>query len=172
MSDARLPAGWLYKPGEALPGIAKAGATNGPTRGLFYPALQSWKLYMCPLHKTNTLAWRQSNVKFTSYVMNGCVIKGSGPFDWNAGARGNTYLISDFRPTDTLLWETDENEPNYFNDGASNPAEGLTRRHNQGVIVGLVAGPVDFLKWRRYNQLLAEPGRNSLWCYPGDVNGR
>lgn len=172
LSDSRLPAGWLYKPGQALPGIALPGATNGPTGGLFYPALQSWKLYMCPLHKTNTLSWRRSNVKFTSYVMNGCVIKGSGPFDWSSGARGSTYAISNFQPTDMIFWETDETEPNYFNDGASNPAEGLTRRHNQGVIVGMVGSHVEFLKWRRYNQLLAEPGRNSLWCYPGDVNGR
>src|ERR1041385_182890 len=40
------PAGWLYKPGQALP-----AGTNfyGPERGLFYPTLRSWKLYMCPL---------------------------------------------------------------------------------------------------------------------------
>jgi prepilin-type N-terminal cleavage/methylation domain-containing protein len=65
-----LPAGWLYKPGEALP---KAGNYYGPERGLFYPAMQNRKMYMCPLHRTNTLAWRQSNIKFTSYLMNGAI---------------------------------------------------------------------------------------------------
>ena len=69
LSAAALPAGWLYKPGQALPGIAGSGATNGPMYGLFYPSLQSWTLYMCPLHKTNTPAWRASRVKFTSYVI-------------------------------------------------------------------------------------------------------
>jgi prepilin-type N-terminal cleavage/methylation domain-containing protein len=171
LSSKGLANGWLYKPGEALPGIAGPGQSNGPSNGLFYPALQSWTMYMCPLHKTNTLAWRQSRVKFTSYVMNGCVIKGGGPFDWDAGSRGYTYLTSDFRPTDMIFWETDETNPDYFNDGASNPAEGLTRRHNQGVIMGMIGGHVEFLKWRRYNQLLAETGRNSLWCYPGSIDG-
>src|SRR5262245_52511015 len=60
--NASLPAGWLYKPGEALP---KAGNYYGPERGLFYSVMQSRKMYMCPLHRTNTPAWRQSNIKFT-----------------------------------------------------------------------------------------------------------
>src|SRR5438105_1889830 len=124
--NSALPAGWLYKPGEALP----RGTTYfGPEHGLYYPAMKSWSMYMCPLHKTNTLAWRQSNVKFTSYLMNGCVINGSGSFDWDAGARGKTFKNSDFRPTDMLFWETNEGDPGYFNDGASSPDEGFSKRH-------------------------------------------
>src|SRR6184192_3047693 len=34
----------------------------------------NWTMYMCPLHPTNTPAWRQSTIKFTSYLINGCVI--------------------------------------------------------------------------------------------------
>src|SRR3954464_12809694 len=30
-----LANGWLYKPGEALPGIAGPGQSNGPSNGLF-----------------------------------------------------------------------------------------------------------------------------------------
>ncbi len=41
--DPTLPAGWLYKPGEALPGIAGPNQTNGPSKGLYYPFLLSWK---------------------------------------------------------------------------------------------------------------------------------
>src|SRR5262249_40702178 len=129
LASPAYPAGWLYKPGEALPGIAGPSQTNGPSKGLFYPAMKSWSMYWCPLHRTNSAAWRQSGVKFTSYLMTGCVINGSGSFDWTSGAFGKTYKATAFKPTDMLFWETDENAPSYFNDGASQPDEGLTRRH-------------------------------------------
>ena len=167
--NPRLPAGWLYKPGEAL-----RSGTNyyGPEHGLFYPALRSWSMYMCPLHRTNTSAWKLSNIKFTSYLMNGAVIKGSGSFDWSSGALGLTFKQSDFRPTDMLFWETDENNPDYFNDAASEPSEGFSHRHAGGAILGLFDSHVQFIKWEKYYQLLADPNRNSLWCYPNSLNGR
>ena len=172
MVNPGLPAGWLYKPGQALPGVQGPNQTNGPEFGLFFPTMKSWGMYMCPLHRTNTSAWRLSNVKFTSYLMNGCVINGSGSFDWDSGARGKTFKNSAFRATDMLFWETDENNPAYFNDGASSPDEGFSRRHNTGAVVGLMDGHVNYLKWKTYYQLLAEPIRNSLWCYPKSPTGR
>ena len=89
-ADRSLPAGWLYKPGEALPGTLWNNPSNGPSKGLFYPAMKTWSMYMCPLHQTNTPAWRQSGIKFTSYVVNGSVINGFKPFDWSAGSVGKT----------------------------------------------------------------------------------
>ena len=170
--NPKLPAGWLYKPGEALPGIAGPDQTNGPSKGLFFPAMSSWTMYWCPLHRTNTLAWRTSNIKFTSYVMNGCVIKGTEAFDWGNGDRGFTYKISDFRATDMLFWETDETDPNGFNDASSSPGEGFSKRHAGGAIVGLIGGHVNFLKWPRYYQILADPNKNELYCFPGSPSGR
>ena len=169
LANPGLPAGWLYKPGEALP---LGGNYYGPERGLYYRAMKNWSMYMCPIHRTNTAAWRQSNVKFTSYLMNGCVIDGNGPFDWDAGARGKTFKNSAFLPTDLLFWETDENNPDYFNDGCSSPDEGFSKRHNIGALVGLIGGHVQFLKWDQYYKLLADPNKNSLWCYPRSPNGR
>ena len=104
--------------------------------------------------------------------MNGVVIDGSGSFDWTAGALGKTFRSSDFPPTAMLFWETDERDPGYFNDGASDPSEGFSRRHSQGAILGLMDGHVQFLKWDKYNQLLADPNKNDLWCYPKSKNGR
>ena len=104
--------------------------------------------------------------------MNGCVIDGNGPFDWDAGARGKTFKNSAFLPTDLLFWETDENNPDYFNDGCSSPDEGFSKRHNIGALVGLIGGHVQFLKWDQYYKLLADPNKNSLWCYPRSPNGR
>jgi hypothetical protein len=168
-ANSALPAGWLYKPGEALP---KAGTNYGPTKGLFYQVVQSRKIFMCPLHRTNTPASRQSTIRFTSYLMSGVVISGSESFDWGAGAAGRTFKSSAFRPTDMLFWETDENDPGYFNDGSSNPGEGFSKRHNTGAIVGLMGGHFEYLKWKRHYQLLAETSRNSLWCFPNSKNGR
>ena len=171
--DPTLPAGWLYKPGEVLPGVPGVGQTNGPSKGLFYPALKSWSLYMCPLHKINTPVWKLSDVKFTSYLMNGAVINGDSGYDFSAGKVGKTYKNSDFKATDMLLWETDERNPSYFNDGASRPNEGLTERHNTGATMGHFDGHVEYVKWKRYFQLVAEPRKNSLWCYPGNqLTGR
>jgi len=168
-ANSALPAGWLYKPGETLP---SNGTYYGPERGLFYPAMLSRKMYMCPLHKTNTAAWRQSGIKFTSYLMNGAVIDGSGSFDWGAGALGKNFRTTAFLPTDMLIWETDEGDPGYFNDGASDPSEGFSKRHSFGAIIGLMGGHVEFVKWKKYYALLADPNRNSLWCYPKSKNGR
>jgi prepilin-type N-terminal cleavage/methylation domain-containing protein len=167
--NASLPAGWLYKPGES---VASKGTYYGPEKGLFYSAMKSWKMYMCPLHKTNTAAWKQSNIKFTSYLMNGAVINGSGAFDWSAGSAGKTFKSTAFLPTDMLFWETDERDPGYFNDGASQPSEGFSKRHSKGAILGLMGGHVQFLKWDTYYQLLADQNRNSLWCYPKSRSGR
>ena len=164
-----LPAGWLYKPGES---VLQNGAYYGPERGLFYPACNSWTLYMCPLDKTNNAFWRQRNIKFSSYMMNGAVIDGSGSFDWSAGERGKNFKNSAFRPTDMLLWETDEKIPGYFNDGASRPDEGFSQRHSIGAIVGLFGGHAEYLKWKKYFQIIADPNRNSLWCYPKSRDGR
>ncbi len=164
-----LPAGWLYKPGQALP---RNGTNHGPEFGLFYKTMQNRKMYMCPVHKTNTPAWRQSSIKFTSYLMSGVVISSFESFDWSAGAMGKTFKNAAFQPTDMIFWETDEKDPGYFNDGSSSPGEGFSKRHSTGAIVGLMGGHFEYLKWKKYYQLLADPNRNSLWCFPNSKTGR
>jgi hypothetical protein len=124
---------------------------------------------------TNTSVWKNSNVKFCSYIMNGAVINGSGSFDWSAGVVGKTYKSSDFKPTNMLWWEPDAESPGseqYFNDAASEPSEGLTKRHGDGAVIGIMDGHVEFIKWQRYFQIIADPNKNDLWCYPGSANGR
>jgi len=172
LGSSYYPAGWLYKPGEVLPGIPGPTQTNGPSKGLFFPVVKTWRMYMCPLHRTNTPAWRGSNIKFTSYLMNGAVINGNGGYDWSAGDLGKTYRNSAFIATDMLLWETYEGDSGYFNDAASRPDEGFSKRHALGAIVGLMGGHAEFIKWEKYYRILADPNKNSLWCYPGSANGR
>lgn len=170
--SSRYPPGWLYKPGEALPGIPGPNQTNGPSKGLYYPYLLNWKMYWCPAHRTNTMAWRESIIKFCSYNMNGCVINGSQVLDWGAGTLGKTYRASAFKPTDMLFWEPDETDYNNFNDASSSPGEGLTKRHGDGAVIGMMGGHVEFIKWKKYSQILADSGKNSMWCWPGSANGR
>jgi prepilin-type N-terminal cleavage/methylation domain-containing protein len=172
LTDPGAAPGWLYHGGEVLPVWVGGVPVNGPTHGLFYPAMKSWSMYMCPLHRTNTLAWKQSGVQFTSYMMSGVVIKGSKSFDWAAGTAGRTYKSTAFLPTDMLFWEPDETDPGQFNDASSSPGEGLTKRHALGAIIGMMGGHVEFIKWVKYYQILADPNKNSLYCYPGTVNGR
>jgi prepilin-type N-terminal cleavage/methylation domain-containing protein len=169
---ASWPAGWLYKPGEVLPGIPGPNQTNGPSKGLFYPVMLNWKMYMCPTHRTNSLGWRFSNIKFTSYVMNGAVINGNGGYDFSSGRVGRTYKGFALKPTDMIFWEPDETQSDYFNDACSRPSEGLTKRHGIGAILGMMDGHVEFIKWNKYFRLVSDPFKNSLWCYPGSFNGR
>jgi prepilin-type processing-associated H-X9-DG protein len=173
------PVGWLYKPGEALPGIPGPNQTNGPSKGIYFEQLKSWSLYMCPLHRTNIPGWKSSNIKFTSYLMNGFVIDSGGTksfsdigIEWDNGTRGKTLKNTMFKGSDMLFWETDEKEDKYFNDGASDPGEGLTKRHVDGAMFGYFDGHAEYLKWKKWNQLLQEPNPNSLWCYPKSLNGR
>jgi prepilin-type N-terminal cleavage/methylation domain-containing protein/prepilin-type processing-associated H-X9-DG protein len=171
--NSALPAGWLYKPGEALPGIPGPNQTNGPTKGLYFPTLRSWALYMCPLHKTNqNYGWTLSNIKFTSYLMSGVVINGGGSFDWGSGAAGRTFKNSAFKGTDMMFWESDETDSGNFNDAASKPSEGLTQRHVYGAMFGFFDGHAEYVKWKKWAQLIGDPNRNSLWCYPSSLNGR
>lgn len=163
------PAGWLYKPGEAIRTTTNYG---GPSKGLFYPMLQNWSMYMCPLDRTNNAFWRERHIKFSSYMMNGAVIDSFDAFDWSAGERGRTFKSGLFRADDLLFWETDEKVPGYFNDGSSRPSEGLTSRHSIGAVVGKFGGHAEYIKWKKYFQLVDDPNRNSLWCFPKSANGR
>ena len=126
---------------------------------------------MCPIHPTNTPAWRQSGIKFTSYLMNGAVIRSPGDFKWDDGAAGRTYKNTDYRPTDMLFWESDEKDSGNFNDASSKPTEGFSRRHSKGAILGMFGGHVAFMKYDRYEALVREPNRNEFWCWPKSRDG-
>ena len=171
--NASLPAGWLYEPGKVniVDPSDPSGNIYGPTLGVFYPYLKTRALYMCPMHQTNNnVVWMMSAIKFSSYVMTSYVgVGGSTP---SVASHGRTYKVNRFKPDSMIMWETDENNKDYFNDGGSDPSEGLTRRHGDGAIMGLIDSHVEFIKWKKYDQLLKDPNKNFLWCYPDSDNGR
>src|SRR5437667_11329314 len=125
-----------------------------------------------PVEPAKASTWCSSHNRITTYLMIYSSIKSGDSFDLTPGENCFTYKITNFRSTDMLFWETDEKDPGYFNDASSSPSEGFSKRHNGGAIVGLMGGHVNFLKWPKYYQILADPGKNELWCFPGSLNGR
>jgi prepilin-type N-terminal cleavage/methylation domain-containing protein len=126
------------------------------------------ELYFCPLDRTNTLFFRQREMKVSSYMMNGAVSRYS---DNGPRGRYTTYKQSDFSPVAMLYWEAEEKLPSNYDNVASTPDEGVTRRHNTGVVMGMFGGQTEYMKFKAYNlEVGRQPGR--FWCVPGSANGR
>jgi prepilin-type N-terminal cleavage/methylation domain-containing protein/prepilin-type processing-associated H-X9-DG protein len=176
LTDTSLPAGWLYQPGKVTSKMNPSDPNSqiyGPTLGVFYPYVETRGMYMCPTHKTNTVVWMLSKIKFSSYVMNSLVGKGGTTASGAKG--GKTFQMTAFNPNSLILWETSAENPGddqYFNDGGSLPDEGLTRRHGDGAIMGILDGHVEFIKWAKHEQLVKDKNKNILWCYPDSPDGR
>jgi prepilin-type N-terminal cleavage/methylation domain-containing protein len=184
-----------YGPGAS--GTAAQYATIYPQqldafkRGQLYSYFQNPKILMCPGDLLDSLFY-QRTYYLSSYIWNGAVTG----YDT---ATDNTYKLSRFKPTNILQWESDENSPPSFNDGADFPSEGFTRRHNgirsgdptqdvRGrVTVGLFDGsskqmsPKDL--YQLAGDLYTDPASgnlgpdtgtvvpNDLWCNPASPDG-
>jgi prepilin-type N-terminal cleavage/methylation domain-containing protein len=151
-------------------------ATNRPDhtvdRGLLWPYHKERKIYWCPLDRTNNFYFRQREMQVCSYMMNGAV---SG---YNTGPRGpyTTYKLTQFQSHYMLYWEANEIAPENYDNVASTPDEGVTRRHNTGSVMGMFGGQTEFIKFRSYAQEAGiggfrgdRPGR--FWCNPGSRTG-
>ncbi len=151
-------------------------ATNKPDhtveRGVLWPYHNTRQLYFCPLDRTNTPFFKQREMKVSSYVINGAVSK------YTTGPRGDwtTYKQTQFNPTSMVFWEADEKQPSNFDNVASRPNEGVTQRHNSGVVMGMFAGQTEYMKFRDYYQEAGiggfpgkRPGR--FWCVPDSKTG-
>lgn len=166
--------GWLYKPNE----IRTGSLFIGPQRGTFWPYLGSgkeiqvigtnipsnWRIFLCPLDKESSLYWLRP-IQFTSYIMNGAVASFNRIKD-------DSRKLGSFKPDSILLWEADERYVDFFNDAASYPDEGISNRHGQGATVGLFSGSVEYMRYKKYYEIVADPAKNRLWCAPDTDNGR
>jgi len=161
LGDAPDRPGWLYR----LDPHAEGPARFKVETGLFWPVLRNAKLYFCPRDGPHTPRFNERPQQISSYVMNGAVI----------GYNRTNYppaRLDAFRPDDVAFWETDEKYPDYFNDGASYPWEGVSARHALGAIHATFGGQVGFIKLEVWYLEEAKPTRNRLWCYPGSKDGR
>ncbi len=147
--------GWL-----CTPPFTKS-ETNIQT-GLLWKYASAYKVFRCPLDRTNTSAFRSRGQKYSSYIMSGslCAFQ----------VRPNTFKISQFKPNDIVMWQADERSAVDFNDASSSPSEGITRIHNVGTTVGVIDGHVEYIKIKAFNvEATLRPGR--LWNVPNSRTG-
>jgi len=150
--------GWLYTPG--------APGTNAfqVETGLLWNTLRNPKVYFCPMDDPASLEFGERPQQISSYAMNGAII----------GYMAAIYppvKLTQMRPADCAFWETDETHPEYFNDGANYPSEGVSARHNQGGIQAAFDGSVDYVKLTDWYGDVADMNKNRLWCYPNSADG-
>ena len=131
-------------------------------------------LFWCPLDRTNTAFFKQREMQVCSYVMNGAVTS------YTTGPPGRpqytTWKISDFRPEYMVYWEADERQPANYDNVASTPNEGVTQRHNTGVVMGMFGGQFEYMKFTKYYQEAGIGGFRGnrpgiFWCNPASKTG-
>jgi prepilin-type N-terminal cleavage/methylation domain-containing protein len=155
-------AGWLYAVNlQAAPGSA---SKFDVTTGLLWNALSNPKIYFCPMDSPAASLFKQRPQQISSYAMNGGVI---GYMDMAYPPQKLGAMWSGA----CAFWETDENFPQYFNDGANFPAEGVSGRHLAGGVQALFDASVSYVKTNFWYQDAASTNMNRLWCYPGTANG-
>ena len=143
------------------------------TRGQLWPYHTQRLLYWCPLENTNTMLFRLRDMQVSSYTMNGSV---SGFKTSPTGRPYVSYKLALFRPHYMIYWESDERQPSYYDNVASQPDEGGSLRHNGGIVMGMFGGQTEFIKYRSYAMEAGlggfrgqRPGR--FWCNPGSRTG-
>ncbi|MDR3460150.1 MAG: prepilin-type N-terminal cleavage/methylation domain-containing protein [Verrucomicrobiae bacterium] len=150
--------GWLYTPGPSDTNIYPAGT------GLLWGTLPKTKIYYCPLDDPALPTFTQRPQQLSSYAMNGAVIG----YDFRNYPPAKLAVM---KPADCAFWETDETHPEFFNDGANWPDEGVSSRHLQGGIQAAFDGSVSYIKLNLWYEDVAGTNKNRLWCYPGSADG-
>ncbi|HZM05188.1 MAG TPA: type II secretion system protein [Candidatus Saccharimonadales bacterium] len=161
MQDDEGYPGWLY----TLDPAAQGATQFQIQMGLIWPTLKDQRLYMCPMDYTNTALFRQRDQQVSSYAINGAII---GFMRTNYPAE----KLGAMHPDDVAFWETDETEPDFFNDGANLPSEGVSARHNNGAIKAAFDGSVGYIRLGAWYVQVYDTNKNNLWCYPESPDGR
>lgn len=159
--DATDRQGWLYTIDEAAAGTHRFKVESG----LLWKTLQAPKLYWCPQDKPTHPQFQHRQQQISSYVMNGAV-------------NGYTRVVypplklAAFSPDAVAFWETDEEEPSFFNDGASRPDEGVSMRHDIGALCATFGGAVSYVKFDDWYREESATNKTRLWCFPDSSDGR
>jgi prepilin-type N-terminal cleavage/methylation domain-containing protein len=142
--------------------------------GQLYPYHKQRLIYWCPLElRTNSPLFRARDMQVCSYTMNGSV----SAFQTSpTGKPYVSYKMTQFRPDYMIYWESNEKLPENYDNVASSPSEGVSQRHNGGVVLGMFGGHYEFMKFKQYAAeagLGGYPGRRPgrFWCNPGSKTG-
>jgi len=177
--------GWLYDGNVPLTGGRRV--TSDLQKGSLWKYLKNEGVFRCPFDLPPYdmgPANREVVHTITSYGMNGAV---NGFSKWNDTTGRPFFRITQFQPTDILLWELDEyfyTDGFIFNDGANYPTEGLSKRHGRrssakdktadsaaGGIVTNFGGNVEWITQADYQKELTPAGvRSRLWCVPASFD--
>lgn len=160
--------GWLYTPG---------GTNNfDPKTGQLWSILRDARIYVCPNDNLQMTHWSnvrqrdmQRRQQVSSYAMNGGVVG----YSWDYEHTHSPAKLAQMQSGDCGFWETDEAEPDYFNDGANYPPEGVSGRHTAGGVQAVFDGSASYIKlglW--YKEDITSTNRNRLWCNPNSPDGR
>jgi prepilin-type N-terminal cleavage/methylation domain-containing protein len=129
-----------------------------------------WKIYQCPLDPPPAFAYLfpSRRVQFTSYCMN------EGVDDYG---RKLHLKISNFQPSNWLLWERDNttNNPtaNIFKDGTGNGVKGIGMVHGgKGANLGGMDGHAEFIRYDTFYAKAVDPNKNDLYIATDTANGR
>jgi prepilin-type N-terminal cleavage/methylation domain-containing protein len=156
---------WPY---EGAPGGSAGGIPN--VGGLLWPYVKNSGLYWCPSVNTAKIStFSARNNQLTSYLMNGAIL-GFPPL--TATINPPTYKQTAFQQTAVIFWQPADNNASDWNDGSSQPSEGITDIHSKGTTVGIVDGSVRYMKTAAFSNLAASAIKNEVWCSPGSANGR
>jgi prepilin-type N-terminal cleavage/methylation domain-containing protein/prepilin-type processing-associated H-X9-DG protein len=138
--------------------------------GSDYKVPLQWKIYQCPLDPPPAFAslFALRRVQFTSYCMN-----------WGADNDGRSLhlKISNFKPSNWLLWERDNttNNPtaNIYKDGTGTNVKGIGTVHGgKGANMGYMDGHAGFILYNSFYSLVADPNANDLYIATDTANGR
>jgi len=165
-----LRRGWLYDASKgSIPNPLVAPYNTDLQQayqgGLLWDYIKTYNVYRCPLDQTNKPTWKSRSQKLSSYLMNGAV-GGYGKIS------PNSYKTGQFRQDAIIFWQALETNSDDWNDGSSNPDEGITKLHSLGTTVGVVDGHVEYLKTVKFYAEINILTKNRLWCNPGTANGR
>jgi len=141
--------------------------------GQLWPYLTQKLIFWCPIEPTNNAAFRQRDMQVCSYTMNGSV---SGFKTNPTGKPYVSYKMAQFKPQYMIYWESDERQPSYYDNVASEPNEGCSQRHSGGIVMGMFGGHTQFIKYKAYAYeagIGGYPGQRPgwAWCNPGSKNG-
>src|SRR5262249_206614 len=148
----------------SVPNLTAAPYNTDPVQayqtGLLWEYARSMGAYRCPLDRTNTTTWKSRAQKLSTYLMNGAA-------DEYAHIAPNSYKAPQFRPDSVIFWQALETNPGDFNDGSSDPGEGITKLHSFGTTMGIVDGHIEYIKTLRWYKESNNAGKNRFWCNPG-----
>jgi|OpeIllAssembly_1097287.scaffolds.fasta_scaffold280829_1 prepilin-type N-terminal cleavage/methylation domain-containing protein len=171
--------GWLYNPiGNMPPNLDVAPLKDFPLpaykEGLYFQYTPNPKAYKCP-QDGKSKYYKDRDNKMSSYIMNGAVC------GYNGNQNRSTRISNIWSPMCYLQWEPDETLGNppigdfAFNDASSFPDrnEGVGRLHTSGAIIQAVAGHVNFITFKQFNNEQIITGRKGLlWWSPWTADGR